>query len=128
MPIYSKEYKGFSIPRHKRKSLSVKTNPKVVDSITKSIRSLGQKACFIALSDDNILPGNKYTSSNQGDNETRTHIQGMQRVDDGKHFLLAGGDSYEFIAHLFVFKCESCLLYTSPSPRDATLSRMPSSA
>ena len=24
--------------------------------------------------------------------------------------------------------CEPCLLYTSPSPRDATLSRMPSSA
>ena len=24
--------------------------------------------------------------------------------------------------------CEACLLYTSPSPRDATLSRMPSSA
>ena len=24
--------------------------------------------------------------------------------------------------------CTSCLLYTSPSPRDATLSRMPSSA
>ena len=27
--------------------------------------------------------------------------------------------------HLF---CKGCLLYTSPSPRDATLSRMPSSA
>ena len=25
-------------------------------------------------------------------------------------------------------RCTSCLLYTSPSPRDATLSRMPSSA
>ena len=25
-------------------------------------------------------------------------------------------------------QCEVCLLYTSPSPRDATLSRMPSSA
>ena len=24
--------------------------------------------------------------------------------------------------------CHNCLLYTSPSPRDATLSRMPSSA
>ena len=24
--------------------------------------------------------------------------------------------------------CDYCLLYTSPSPRDATLSRMPSSA
>ena len=27
-----------------------------------------------------------------------------------------------------VFRTASCLLYTSPSPRDATLSRMPSSA
>ena len=27
-----------------------------------------------------------------------------------------------------VDKAEGCLLYTSPSPRDATLSRMPSSA
>ena len=26
------------------------------------------------------------------------------------------------------YRKESCLLYTSPSPRDATLSRMPSSA
>ena len=29
---------------------------------------------------------------------------------------------------LFVFLAESCLLYTSPSPRDGLLSRMPSSA
>ena len=27
-----------------------------------------------------------------------------------------------------IHQIESCLLYTSPSPRDATLSRMPSSA
>ena len=27
-----------------------------------------------------------------------------------------------------ISKCNICLLYTSPSPRDATLSRMPSSA
>ena len=28
----------------------------------------------------------------------------------------------------YLSKCKICLLYTSPSPRDATLSRMPSSA
>ena len=28
----------------------------------------------------------------------------------------------------FLMRSRSCLLYTSPSPRDATLSRMPSSA
>ena len=27
-----------------------------------------------------------------------------------------------------ILECYDCLLYTSPSPRDATLSRMPSSA
>jgi len=30
--------------------------------------------------------------------------------------------------HLQILLFENCLLYTSPSPRDATLSRMPSSA
>ena len=33
-----------------------------------------------------------------------------------------------FFAALYYVLIESCLLYTSPSPRDATLSRMPSSA
>ena len=31
-------------------------------------------------------------------------------------------------SQLIVVKAQPCLLYTSPSPRDATLSRMPSSA
>ena len=35
---------------------------------------------------------------------------------------ITGPDAYKFIQLL------TCLLYTSPSPRDATLSRMPSSA
>ena len=36
---------------------------------------------------------------------------------------------FETTSHIFpVDLFEACLLYTSPSPRDATLSRMPSSA
>ena len=31
------------------------------------------------------------------------------------------------MAHAFNYYAYTCLLYTSPSPRDATLSRMPSS-
>ena len=34
----------------------------------------------------------------------------------------------EFRRQQFAIAIETCLLYTSPSPRDATLSRMPSSA
>ena len=41
-------------------------------------------------------------------------------------FAEATGD-HQFI-HVDEEKAKICLLYTSPSPRDATLSRMPSSA
>ena len=40
---------------------------------------------------------------------------------------MAAGDYSRVIADA-VAQVEACLLYTSPSPRDATLSRMPSSA
>ena len=33
-----------------------------------------------------------------------------------------------YAAEFIITRCNNCLLYTSPSPRDATLSRMPSSA
>ena len=47
--------------------------------------------------------------------------------------IFSGGDFVENngeapLAHDFVLLDNVCLLYTSPSPRDATLSRMPSSA
>ena len=41
---------------------------------------------------------------------------------DPQNGVLEDTDGKEILAH------SSCLLYTSPSPRDATLSRMPSSA
>ena len=41
-------------------------------------------------------------------------------TDELNDILAARGDNYA--------KTTGCLLYTSPSPRDATLSRMPSSA
>ena len=39
------------------------------------------------------------------------------------------GKAYEkTLRNQFISRYKTCLLYTSPSPRDATLSRMPSSA
>ena len=42
----------------------------------------------------------------------------LQPLLEQREFKAKGGEKHSF----------SCLLYTSPSPRDATLSRMPSSA
>ena len=53
---------------------------------------------------------------------------------DSNGAILQAGDSVVIIKDLkvkgtsFIAKRGTCLLYTSPSPRDATLSRMPSSA
>ena len=47
------------------------------------------------------------------------------------HTVVVGGDKYELKllpAGILSENATPCLLYTSPSPRDATLSRMPSSA
>ena len=38
------------------------------------------------------------------------------------------GHSHDGQEEVYVFTSGTCLLYTSPSPRDAQLSRMPSSA
>ena len=65
-------------------------------------------------------------------------IQGLYiwgGVGRGKTFLmdlffsnLHFQDKLRLHFHRFMNQAHSCLLYTSPSPRDATLSRMPSSA
>ena len=47
-------------------------------------------------------------------------------VEGGK--ITAIGDNLSGDETLDATGCYVCLLYTSPSPRDATLSRMPSSA
>ena len=49
------------------------------------------------------------------------YVSGMSFSPDGKKLIVRN----YLTAHLYI---RPCLLYTSPSPRDATLSRMPSSA
>ena len=54
-------------------------------------------------------------------------------TDGGYRLSLAGHTCIGRCMHAYTATfmhawCDSCLLYTSPSPRDATLSRMPSSA
>ena len=56
-----------------------------------------------------------------------------ESVKSNKHKLIFAGNgaSASISAHAavdFTKQAQVCLLYTSPSPRDATLSRMPSSA
>ena len=61
-----------------------------------------------------------------GDYGTLAHIVDWDQLPNGLLGITIEGSQRFHIDQSWVE--ESCLLYTSPSPRDATLSRMPSSA
>ena len=61
----------------------------------------------------------KNNTNIKGNETTKIHITTQEIID----FKVAGDATIELTNTL-----TTCLLYTSPSPRDATLSRMPSSA
>ena len=54
--------------------------------------------------------------------KARSTNEATQAIIDGLNWLGVHHDGE------IVYQSKNCLLYTSPSPRDATLSRMPSSA
>ena len=60
------------------------------------------------------------------------YLQGTDEAKDGLQEILIrifqNLDSFDQSKGSFEGWATTCLLYTSPSPRDATLSRMPSSA
>ena len=66
------------------------------------------------------------------DNETKVVVQGLTGEQGKFHALRNKAYGTKVVAGTRPGKggetVEGCLLYTSPSPRDATLSRMPSSA
>ena len=57
---------------------------------------------------------------------TLTNVEAIFFARSGETFSVA--DAIAGTAGLPAQRIDACLLYTSPSPRDATLSRMPSSA
>ena len=58
----------------------------------------------------------------------KTFVNGTRFVMSNVGFVEDAKTAYVSCPLKFVVDLSNCLLYTSPSPRDATLSRMPSSA
>ena len=78
-----------------------------------------------------ILSNHLYVEINFLGSET-IHGSYLNNIDNTKEFnqlpLLRPNDSFNPEDSDFVFLALPCLLYTSPSPRDLWISRMPSSA
>ena len=59
---------------------------------------------------------------------TPRHIYAQVIAPNGSEVLVAASTVEKAIAEQLKYTGNNCLLYTSPSPRDGLLSRMPSSA
>ena len=89
----------------------------------------------VANSANATLTGDSYdaTGENSGDvidTSSASHTDSDADASSSlsiTHIKLSGG-SNSTVASSSSYNSNGCLLYTSPSPRDATLSRMPSSA
>ena len=61
----------------------------------------------MAANDRGLIKRVRYTSRNVGGNLTRTHFQGIQRLRDGQHFVISGGDFFDSTAQLFTVQVKS---------------------
>ena len=69
---------------------------------------------------------NSYTSSEKGNGDARTFLRGHIDEDEENASVLI--ELTSLLSSIIIAPPSDCLLYTSPSPRDRTRSRMPSSA
>ena len=75
----------------------------------------------------NVTP-DSFSDGGQYDDPVRAVDHALALVDQGADLLDIGGESTRPGAQEVSEEQEVCLLYTSPSPRDLSTSRMPSSA
>ena len=77
-------------------------------------------------------PNSIVHSIDKGETWSELYSGGLIKPDENYIPILKYSPSGELLMAvreaMYVYNSNTCLLYTSPSPRDATLSRMPSSA
>ena len=94
---------------------------KIINSVTASAFGPGSTSKITDVSDN----GND-TDGNTSDDPTIVYIAPRPEIEVTKTASVTdNGDNVVGSGDIITY---TCLLYTSPSPRDATLSRMPSSA
>ena len=105
--------------------------------LAKSLSRLGTESAFSVLAEAKKLEAQGkpmiHLGLGQPDFKTPKHVvdAAKKALDDGHHgYVLSNGilECRQAVTRWIKKRYSACLLYTSPSPRDDELSRMPSSA
>jgi hypothetical protein len=86
---------------------AVDADPTPVEDVERSFARLRDRGDHIAVWDGDKIPPFRYTGANVGPGRAVIHIQGVQRLQDGKHYVISGGDKLQDVSHLFVLRVGS---------------------
>ena len=101
-------------------------NYKKASSVADAIASLDGDAQLLA-GGHSLIPALKLRLNQPSTLVDISKIAGLRFIkEEGNNIVIGANSTHHDIVDSALIK--TCLLYTSPSPRDATLSRMPSSA
>lgn len=82
-------------------------DPIPVADVVAAFDRLRERGDYLAAWDGGKIPAHRYTGDNYGDGRAKIHLQGVQRLRDGKHFVVSGGDVLQSVSHLFVMRVGS---------------------
>ena len=100
-------------------------SPKLVESYLKAMEALGQPVADDLAKALNVKPGERVLDLGGG---SGVHARAILARQPQAHVTLVERPVVVQVLRKWLQPCSSCLLYTSPSPRDLSTSRMPSSA
>lgn len=119
-------FPGYSVGAPLELADRVATDGPVVTDALLAFERIRAKGDDLALWDGGLFPQLRYTRVNIGKkNRARNHFQGIQRLRDGLHCVISGGDVIEPASHVFIARLPSCR-NLGPWGSNLLLSREPS--
>ena len=100
----------------------------MAEVIIKSASWDADKAALMSVREEVFVKGQNVPASLESDDFEPVSFYVLAESTEGTPIACARLQPNGKVTRIAVLNSWSCLLYTSPSPRDATLARMPSSA
>lgn len=124
-------YDASALPPARERGPLFTDSPSLAD-VRRSFSILRERGEQLSIWDGGLFPEFRYTRVNIGrKGRARNHFQGIQRLRDGKHLVISGGDVNQPASHVFIARMGSCqnggawgcnlVLSREPSLNDAVI-------
>lgn len=85
------------------------TEPNRLRDVARAFDCVRTHGDVLSIWDGGLIPDFRYTRVNIGTKgRARNHFQGIQRLRDGQHLVISGGDLNQPASHVFIARMSSC--------------------